>query len=58
MDLALPVLEGDSVKAFLRTADIHTDDDGPRFAVIHTDSRARTDARDIFFFAMADGLVE
>ena len=30
-------------------AGIHPDDDGTRLVVIHTDSRARKDSRDLFF---------
>ena len=41
MDLLLPVLEDNSAKAFLSTADIHPDDDGTRLALIHTDSRGK-----------------
>lgn len=45
----LPVLEGNGMTALLGPADIHTDDDGTRLVVIHTDSRGSTDSRYIFF---------
>ena len=50
MDLSLPGLEGDGVKALLGPADIHTDDEGTRLVEIHVDSRGRKDSRCIFFF--------
>mgnify|MGYP001430210544 CR=1 FL=1 len=37
------------MKALLEPADINTDDDGTRLALIHTDSSARQDFRYIFF---------
>ena len=45
------------MKAFLRTADIHPDDEGTRLVVIHIDSRARKDSRDLFFFLPVPFLV-
>ncbi len=41
----LPGLEGDGMKALLEPADIHTDDDETRPALIHTDLRTRKDSR-------------
>lgn len=37
------------MKALLRTTDIHADHDGTGLMLIHTDSRARRDARYTFF---------
>ena len=60
----LPVLEGDGMKALLEPADIHPDDEGTRLVLTHSDSRARTGSRYlfffryIFFFTMADGIME
>jgi len=45
----VPVLEGDSMKPLLETADINTDDEGTGLVVIHADSRGRTDLRYISF---------
>jgi hypothetical protein len=42
------------MKTLLGTTDIHTDDDGTRLVLIHTDSSARQDARYIFFFPVFD----
>lgn len=45
-----PILECNGMKPLLGPADIHTDDDGTKLALIHTDSRARKDSRHIFLF--------
>jgi len=45
-----PVLECDGMKPLLGPADIHTADAGTRLAVIHSDSRAKTDSRYSYFF--------
>jgi len=40
------------MKALLRPTNINTDDDdGTQLLLIHTDSRARQDSRNIFFLA-------
>lgn len=48
----MPVLDGDGMKTPLERADINTDDDGTKLVLIHTDSRAREDARDRCLFAL------
>lgn len=48
----LSVLYCDGMKTLLGTADIHTDDDGTRFVLTHTDSRAGQDVLDRCLFSL------
>ncbi len=45
------LVRGTFFSSLLEPADIHTDDEGSRLVVSHSDSRTRKDARSIVFFA-------